>query len=342
MPWDLDDDVSRELVELLIGPNGTSRTEDYETITGSLPEESYCRRFSGSQNVLYINTDEVWKSTVHPARFTDPESEVSNQLPDGWDRRLDSWGNLFFVDHHTKSASRKDPRFNRKVDQNTGLPMGWRSIKDHKDREFFFRKQGRMIIGTYDATTMNSKDLRHKKFIDTEPKSGEAPKISDIGRELLGESKTEQFHTVPQLPLPLPPPAFPAHNPSLSSEEPCVQAEVANNQDSVAISSSTRLSQTADPSPMTEDDKAKYYAMFEAANKESKWFINAEEAMEQSHAFGLPPGIALDLWEKSDANHDRRWNIDEYANAMHEIIIQTGKQEGMHLTNTEFSSVHLV
>ena len=315
MPWDLDDDVSKTLVELLIGPNGTRTTDDYEAIARSLPDEWYCRKLPGSQNILYVNATEAWKSTVHPARFTDPQSEVSHQLPAGWDRRLDSWGNLFFVDHHT---SREDPRFSRKVDQDTGLPTGWHSIKDRKDREFFFRRQGRMIVGTYNTGTLNSKDLRHKIFIDTEPKSGEEPKISDMGREFLGETESEEMHT---------------------THRPPVEADVINRQAFKAADSSSTVPLTVDPSPMTEDEKAKYYAMFEAANKESKWFINSEEAMEQSHAFGLPPGIAIDIWNKSDANHDQRWNIDEYANAMHEIMIQTGKLEGTHIISTEYSSV---
>ena len=263
--------------------------------------------------------NEAWRSTVHPARFTDSESDVSNQLPVGWDRRLDSWGNLFFVDHHTKSASREDPRFNKKVDQNTGLPIGWLSIKDHKDTEFFFRKQGRMIIGTYDATTLNSKDLRHKNFIATEPKDGEKPKISDLGRELLGRSETEGVHKAPSLPAPT------GSAPADGSSE----VEVADGQASEAVENSPTAIERADPASMTEDEKAKYYAMFEAAVKKSKWFISLEEAMEQSHAFGLLPGIAMDIWERSDANHDRRWNIDEYANAMHDIMIETSKHEGM-------------
>lgn len=316
MPWDLDDDVSRELVELLIGPDGTRKTDDYEAITNSLPEEWFSKIISRPQNIVYINTDEAWRSTVHPARFTDRSSEVSSQLPDGWDRRLDSWGNLFFVDHHTKSATREDPRFNKKVDQDTGLPIGWRSIKDYRDTEFFFRKQGRMILGTYDATTLNSKDLRNKKFIDTEPKDGEKPKISDLGRELLGQPKTEQLFTAPP-----PPPSVP---PVQSPDE----TQVAEIRASEAMSASSSVTPTTNLPPMTEDEKAKYYAMFDAAHKESKWFINLEEAMEQSHAFGLPPDIARDIWNRSDANHDRRWNIDEYANAIHEIMIETGKQEG--------------
>lgn len=318
-------------MELLIGPDGTRKTDDYEEITRSLPEEWFSTtRISRPQNILYINTDEAWRSTVHPARFTDASSEVSNNLPDGWDRRLDSWGNLFFVDHHTKSASREDPRFNKKVDQKTGLPLGWRSIKDHKDKEFFFRKQGRMIVGTYDVTTLNSKDLRHKKFIDTEPENGEKPKISDLGRELLGGFKTEQVHTVP-------PPPPPAPTPSVPPVTTLVEAQVAKNRASEAESPSSTVTPTAHLPHMTEDEKAKYCAMFDAAHKESKHYVNLEEAMEQSHAFGLPPDIARDIWNRSDANHDRRWNIDEYANAIHEIMIETGKQEGMFLYHCQVS-----
>ena len=186
-----------------------------------------------------------------------------------------------------------------------------------------------MIVGTYDVTTLNSKDLRHKKFIDTEPENGEKPKISDLGRELLGESTTEQAHTAA-------PPPPPASIPSVPSVTTLVEVQVAKSRASEAESPST-VTPTADLPLMTEHEKAKYYAMFDAAYKESRHFINLEEAMEQSHAFGLPPDIATDIWNRSDANHDRRWNIDEYANAIHEIMIETGKQEGMYLYHCRVS-----
>ena len=129
-------------MELLIGPDGTRKTDDYEVITRSLPEEWFSTIISRPQNIVYINTDEAWRSTVHPARFTDASSEVSNNLPDGWDRRLDSWGNLFFVDHHTKSASREDPRFNKKVDQKTGLPFGMALYQRPQGQGVFLQKAG--------------------------------------------------------------------------------------------------------------------------------------------------------------------------------------------------------
>ena len=113
------------------------------------------------------------------------------------------------------------------------------------------------------------------------------------------------------------------------------------NQASEAMSTSSTVTPIADKTPMTEDEKAKYCAMFDAAHKESKWFINFEEAMEQSHSFGLPPDIAIDIWNRSDANHDRRWNIDEYANAIHEIMVETGKQEGKYFHHCQVAPSQL-
>ncbi|KAI1332851.1 hypothetical protein F5Y16DRAFT_356748 [Xylariaceae sp. FL0255] len=63
-------------------------------------------------------------TTVRPSSFYDESSEYSVKLPPGWDRRLDSWGNLFFVDKNTKVAVREDPRFNTRTQgcQNVGIP----------------------------------------------------------------------------------------------------------------------------------------------------------------------------------------------------------------------------
>ena len=44
LPWDLDDEGSRKLVELIIDPHGAPVTVDYESIAESLPDELSSKR----------------------------------------------------------------------------------------------------------------------------------------------------------------------------------------------------------------------------------------------------------------------------------------------------------
>lgn len=152
--------------------------------------------------MIYINIEEGWKSTAHPARFTDPDNAISDQLPEGWERRLDSWGNFFFVDRHTLSTTREDPRFNKGISQDTGLPTGWSTVKDYEGVDFFFRKRGKMILDTYDPTTMTRKDLYHKIFVAKEPEEGEQPRVLKKSQELLGKSLTDTMPSKPPEPAP--------------------------------------------------------------------------------------------------------------------------------------------
>lgn len=135
---------------------------------------------TGNGHHIYIDGEIGIESetTVHPSRFYDETSDCPTQLPPGWDRRLDSWGNLFFVDKNTKIAVREDPRFDPKIDQNTGLPIGWHSIKDHtNDRSFFYTNIGKIIVGTYLAPSMNDRSLRGKTILSDIPKNGQDPHL---------------------------------------------------------------------------------------------------------------------------------------------------------------------
>lgn len=309
---------------------------DQDTIIESLPEEWLASR-NDHARITYINTEEEWNSTVHPARFTDPDSEISNQLPEGWDRRLDSWGNLFFVDHHTKSATREDPRFNQKVNRETGLPMGWRAIKDHTGKEFFFQRKGKMIIGTYDPSTMPKKDLHSKNFLSREPAEGEKPEISRAGQNLTGRkahsksvapAATTMKATSPAIdPLEVaPPPVLPAHG---------IGTAIRTSPSNV----SSVPAPPADAPPMPTDEKVKYFTMFDEAPKADKWTITLEEALEQTKSFDLPVDIVKEIWERSDTNHDQRWDMGEYANAMHDIMIAISKQESTYILCMIFANL---
>ena len=297
------------MLELMIDKNGSPSPPDHNGIQSLLPESWRLEPMEKPHQILYINLDEEWTSTVHPARFHDHRNEISDRLPEGWDRRLDSWGNLFYVDHITKSATRKDPRFNKDVDPESGLPKGWKKIKDYKGRDFYFQKQGRMILGTYKPSSLRAKYITSSQhFIEKEPKDGEKPMISQAGQKLRGKL----------------PKTAPAHSPSSHSSH---ANPLMTFQDG---SLSTVWPKDTSPPVLTEEEKLKWYTMFDGATKSHEEYITLEEALDQSKAFRFPQNVVEEIWKKSDANHDRRWDKDEYATAMHilnEVTAEIIKRE---------------
>lgn len=158
------------------GANGTQYHHSGKTIDQSLPRHWIWEPDpSGGTKHTYTDTMSELESTVHPAHFWHHEDTKSPTLPPGWDRRLDSWGNLFFVDHNTKEATREDPRFNVKIDPETGLPRGWQVIVDYAGRNFYFQKMNKYVVGTYSAGTINSKSLTGKQLYLRQPNDGEDP-----------------------------------------------------------------------------------------------------------------------------------------------------------------------
>ena len=199
---------------------------------------------------------------------------------------------MFYVDHLTKHATRKDPRFNKDVDPETGLPKGWKRIKDHKGNDFYFQKQGKMILGTYKPSSLMKKYITSsQKFLEIEPKDGEKPVISTAGQRLRG--KTPDATPAP----------FPSSQPS--------HADFRNQ------SLSSVLAKGSNALTLTEEERLKWYTMFDGATKSHEEFITLDEAFDQSKAFGLPQIVVEEVWKKSDASNDRRWDKDEYATAMH-------------------------
>ena len=57
--------------------------------------------------------------------------------------------------------------------------------------------------------------------------------------------------------------------------------------------------------------------MFEQASKAEKWTIILQEDLEHTKPFDIPADIVREIWERSDTNRDQRWDIEEFANAMH-------------------------
>ena len=232
------------------------------------------------ERIIYIDLSTETESTVHPARFYNPEDEKSIKLPPGWDRRLDSWGNLFFVDHHTQQAVREDPRYNTSIDQDTGLPKGWQEIRDHEKKQFFFTPKGKLFIGTYKPTTMKSKSLDNKRLMHRAPRDGENPSTL-IKRFGLERSVEEKASTI----------------------------LAANNAPQ-----------------MTGEEKERYYELFQGAEKAKSSTITMSEALKHCQSFDLPPGELWNILTHTDANHDMQWNVDEYAEALHQVRFQMEKR----------------
>ena len=114
------------------------------------------------------------KSTVHPAFFSLPIGSTSC-LPPGWDRRLDSWGGLFYVDHHTSSAQREHPKDDKSTDLDTGLPLGWTKTLDHNNIVYYVESS--TLMSTYQGSAMKLRSNDEKFPITREPKDGEIPPI---------------------------------------------------------------------------------------------------------------------------------------------------------------------
>ena len=273
-----------------IGPLGVHKVLSEKDIDDSLPDDwSYFWQKEGTNQIVYVDHATETESTVHPARFNSPEDEPgSHVLPPGWQRRLDTWGNIFFVDHHTHRAVREDPRFNSKINQKTGLPDGWLAIEDHKSTPFFYRKSGCMVIGTYDSAAMKSKSLRDKWTLSRVPEQGEDP-------ELLVKITT-----------PLARQAF----------EDRKKARDA----AAALAASTAIP------PMTPEEELHYHSIFESVEKEDPFRVNYKEALTLCSTFNVPVKLAAKVLDQTDSNFDRKWNVNEYANALHHIKIKIRRE----------------
>lgn len=161
-----------------IGNNGHPAQYSNDTISAGFPAHwTWDPDDSGKGHHIYINGKTGTWSTVHPSRFYDETTDTSEDLPPNWDRRLDSWGNLFFVDKMTRIAVREDPRFNAKIDQATGLPKGWFATNDHQKppKPFFYTTIGNMNLGTHEAAWMNDRSVKGKMNLSAVPQEGQDP-----------------------------------------------------------------------------------------------------------------------------------------------------------------------
>ena len=365
---DLMDDLSGELACIEIGNGGKRLTYSDELIDRSLPEDwTWDPDDTGKGHHVYISAQTGERSTVHPARFGDPDIPL---LP-GWDRRLDAWGNLFFVDHNTKNAVREDPRWNPDIDKDTGLPLGWKAVLDHAGKTFYYREFGKMVHGTYVPQTMQNKSLRGKKILKRVPVEGEDPHLLDLNarprdqarvqerariateaekrkiRDMTDEEKRHYYSLF-----------------SAASKEddlfitfaeamahcqgfglpsgiiPGILTKSDDNQDKrldvdeyatalhrIRVAIENEFA-THEISPPTEEENAVYHEMFKQAKKPDQLVLTLDEVLELCKSYELPKDLTDRVWANADANNDQHYSPNEFAKGMHQVIKEYERREG--------------
>ena len=371
IPFDLGDPCSARLAGEMVGIHGSGSMLSHDMIGEALPEDwLWTPDSKGGIKHTYLNVQTGLETTVHPSYFWREDDKDLSILPPGWDRRLDSWGNLFFVDHNTQAAFREDPRFSAKIDQETGLPKGWHCIDDVKNKKFFFQTTGKFVIGTYDASKMNSKSLKGKRFLTRAPKDGEKP------ASLLapGQRHDEKVTTDPSTTLP---PMTGAEKDAyedvftsgaklrgskITFEEALLQCKAfalpedeiqeilhrndANNDglwnvdeySDVLHQIKARVSEaTGDEfaTPMDEEEKRSYYSLFRSS-KGPEEEVMTREGIESACKdldvqADLPPDFVARIIDNADRNRDQRWNVDEFAEVVHRIMQEVRRREALRM-----------
>jgi hypothetical protein len=313
-PYDLSDELTTEFVQSWRGNMGTPMKYTDTAIDDSLPDDwTWDRDHSGRGNHKYTDRKSGVSYTVHPARFYRIGDE-SPTLPPGWDRRLDSLGNLFFVDHHTKSTTRQDPRYNPRIDKRSGLPSGWNKINDKNGADFFYREIGIQLIGTYNPSTLNSKSMDDKYCISRAPVDGELPLEMDKEQGDLADT---------------------AANDSV--------------QDRDTPSPAPDLLKSEDLPPISPDQRKLYYRVFESASKnvlgEVHPRISLEVAMAQMSQFEVPERLARAVLSWADKDNNGLWNPEEYAQALHMIrnmLEKNYSEDGIPPINDDLEGIYSV
>ena len=183
---DLDDHISVEFASAryLDSPIPT------DDINASLPKGwRWSCNADGHPIYTYCGTaqaSEEWQSTVHPALF----SSHKDRLPPGWDRRLDSWGLLFYVDHHTATAQRVHPEDDGATNTSTGLPLGWTKVIDHEGVTYYFQEAS--LVATYYGSAMKSSNEEQRFSLTSKPRNGDVP--SGIDDSPTGARETHPAH----------------------------------------------------------------------------------------------------------------------------------------------------
>lgn len=314
----------------------------------------------------YWDTNKGLETTVHPSYFWSTVDEDPNVLPEGSDQRLDSWGNLPFVDHHTRTAVREDPRIDSDIDKFTGLPTGWHAFELTDGSKLYFSQKPSVVVGTYDPSTMTSKSLKNKDYYVRPPKPGEDSKDllkprrrprSDnpipVLQPPMSVSENEVYYELFER-------ASKAQHPAISLQEAQLQCsgflvpsseleeilrlhdtnydrlwnvdEYSNVLHTIKLRIQGATGNNSGRS-LTTDDRQKYCAQFEAVKHSDSLVMSREEmtaaCSEMGLSVGYPGDFVSTIIDNADYNKHQRWNVDEIAEVMHRITQEVERKEAL-------------
>ena len=355
-------------VYLHFGNNGMKVIQPYEDIDSSLPDGWVWKRDitgAGRHVYVYLGDGEQMETTVHPSRFYCEGDDVKTiKLPGRWERRLDRDGGLFFVDHHTRTATRLNPRLNRNIDQDSGLPKPWKHIIDKNEQDYYYYCQGSKIIGTSKGSHIVSKSLSEKQFLKGVPRNHD-----DIKTLRSGVGVNHAFQGFTEIHPPTMTPGeetryfdlFRAAN--KQNPYKLTWPEAINHLNSCGIPSSIYIPilntadanfdhvftpreyanalhrlrhavqawQREEPAAQRTDIELKQYEdAFEKFKKKSELDITFEEALNASEElfFELSREDAHHLWDTRDGSEIKRFDIVQFCDGCHHLKIKLDHRRG--------------
>uniref|UniRef100_A0A8C5DVI3 Membrane-associated guanylate kinase, WW and PDZ domain-containing protein 2 n=1 Tax=Gouania willdenowi TaxID=441366 RepID=A0A8C5DVI3_GOUWI len=117
-----------------ITPESSEHEDKSTDASGEVPVESPSQAVASAE--LPAEGDEVLKSpTKSPTKVLDADEEELGPLPDNWEMAYTEKGEVYFIDHNTKTTSWLDPRLAKKAKppeecREDELPYGWEKIDD--------------------------------------------------------------------------------------------------------------------------------------------------------------------------------------------------------------------
>uniref|UniRef100_A0A2K6GTV6 Membrane-associated guanylate kinase, WW and PDZ domain-containing protein 2 n=1 Tax=Propithecus coquereli TaxID=379532 RepID=A0A2K6GTV6_PROCO len=113
---------------VVVTPESSEHEDKSAGASGETPSQPY-------PAPVYIQPEEL-KEQMDDTKPTKPEdSEESDPLPDNWEMAYTEKGEVYFIDHNTKTTSWLDPRLAKKAKppeecKENELPYGWEKIDD--------------------------------------------------------------------------------------------------------------------------------------------------------------------------------------------------------------------
>ncbi|XP_075870919.1 membrane-associated guanylate kinase, WW and PDZ domain-containing protein 2 isoform X4 [Nelusetta ayraudi] len=119
-----------------ITPESSEHEDKSTDASGEVGAEASCQATASSSAEAPAEGDEAPKSASEsPAKVPDADEEELGPLPDNWEMAYTEKGEVYFIDHNTKTTSWLDPRLAKKAKppeecREDELPYGWEKIDD--------------------------------------------------------------------------------------------------------------------------------------------------------------------------------------------------------------------